>query len=192
MPAGLLSTSLPAKSATPFPETLPRIRFIADQIFRTTVCLRPFRAEGPRIEAENRGRKRIIHNYGHGGSGWSLSWGSADHAVRLALEANQTSVAVIGAGAIGLTTALTAQRAGLNVTIYAKDRFPFVRSARATGTWSSDSRIALTDRVAPDFADRWEDMARKTHSMHQSYLGLADNPVEWTDFYYLRPHPSPL
>lgn len=191
MPAGFLSTSLPAKAASPSPENLPRIRFMADQIFRTTVCLRPFRAEGPRIEAENRGRKRIIHNYGHGGSGWSLSWGSADHAVRLALEANQTSVAVIGAGAIGLTTALTAQRAGLNVTIYAKDRFPFVRSARATGTWSPDSRIALTDRVTPDFADRWEDMARKTHSMHQSYLGLADNPVEWTDFYYLRPHPSP-
>lgn len=191
VPAGLLGASLPVTAATSTPETLPRIRFIPDQIFRTTICLRPFRAEGPRIEAENVGRKRIIHNYGHGGSGWSLSWGSAEHAIRLALDTNQISVAVIGAGAIGLTTALTAQRAGLSVTIYAKDRFPFVRSAHATGTWSPDSRIALTERVAPDFAERWEDMARKTHVMHQSYLGLADNPVEWTDYYYLRPHPTP-
>ena len=28
-------------------------------------------------EAETIGDKRVVHNYGHGGSGWSLAWGSA-------------------------------------------------------------------------------------------------------------------
>jgi hypothetical protein len=60
--------------------------------------------------------------------------------------------AVLGCGALGLTAALTAQRMGLRVTIYAKERPPYVRSARATGAWTPDSRIALTSAVAPDFA----------------------------------------
>jgi hypothetical protein len=47
-----------------------------------TVCLRPFRAEGPRLDVETIGAKRVVHNYGHGGSGWSLSWGSAALAAR--------------------------------------------------------------------------------------------------------------
>ena len=80
---------------------------------------------------------------------------------------------------------LTAQRAGARVTIYAKEQFPHVRSARATGTWSPDSRIAMEKAVDPGFADRWERMARTSFSLYQSYLGLAGDPVEWTDRYIL-------
>ncbi|XP_033112020.1 probable D-amino-acid oxidase [Anneissia japonica] len=40
------------------------------------VGLRPFRENNIRVEMEPKCRK-IIHNYGHGGSGWSLSWGCA-------------------------------------------------------------------------------------------------------------------
>ena len=47
------------------------------RLSRITVCTRPFRAAGPRIETETVGDKRLVHNYGHGGSGWSLSWGAA-------------------------------------------------------------------------------------------------------------------
>ncbi len=47
-----------------------------DRMFRVTVCLRPFRAAGPRIEAEWIDTKYVVHNYGHGGSGWSLSSGA--------------------------------------------------------------------------------------------------------------------
>lgn len=163
------------------------IRADVDRIFRVTVCLRPFRAAGPRMDVERVGDKVVVHNYGHGGSGWSLSWGSAQVAVGKALEAanGDREIAVIGCGALGMTAAITAQRAGLKVTIYAKERPPYVRSARATGSWTPDSRISLTSVAAPEFAAQWESMARASFAMYQSYLGMAGNPIEWTDRYQL-------
>ncbi|MBB3980533.1 glycine/D-amino acid oxidase-like deaminating enzyme [Sphingobium fontiphilum] len=183
MAARASATSL-ALPAGPVP-----IRATPDRLFRVTVCLRAFRAAGPRIEAEEVGRKKVIHNYGHGGSGWSLSWGSAELAVGMAMANGAKEIAVIGAGAIGLTAALTAQLAGASVTIYTKEQFPNVRSARATGTWSPDSRIALEGAVDGGFGDRWEKMARTSFSTYQSYLGMEGDPVEWTDRYILTDTP---
>lgn len=183
--SALTASALPAIGRTQAPALIP-LRLSADQVFRTTVCLRPFRARGPRIETEEVGRKLVVHNYGHGGSGWSLSWGSAEYAVRLAMQKSPRKIAVMGAGALGLTTALMAQRAGAEVTIYARERFPHVRSAFATGSWTPSSRIAKAADVAPDFADRWETMARYAWGMHQSYVGLGDRPVEWMDHYVVR------
>jgi len=184
---GGLATALlaPLTGLAAEPPLVP-IRTDPAQVFRTTVCLRPFRAAGPRIEAETVGRKQVIHNYGHGGSGWSLSWGSADVAVGLAMQTSPRKVAVIGAGALGLTAAITAQRAGAEVTIYARERFPFVRSARATGIWSPDSRVAQTAAMPADFPVLWERMARTSATMHESFVGSAGNPVEWIDHYVLR------
>ncbi len=163
------------------------IRADTDRIFRITVCTRPFRPAGPRQDVERVGDKVVVHNYGHGGSGWSLSWGSADVVVRkvLADGSAQREVAVIGAGALGLTAALTAQRAGLKVTIYARERAPYVRSVRATGSWTPDSRIALASAAAADFPAQWEAMARTSFAMYMSYIGIAGTPVEWTDRYSL-------
>ena len=163
------------------------IRAHVDRIFRTTVCLRPFRAAGPRMDVEHVGNKVVVHNFGHGGSGWSLSWGAAEIAVNKAREAAAGSrdVAVIGCGALGLTAAITAQRTGLRVTIFAKERPPYVRSSRATGVWSPDSRVALTSAAAPEFGAQWEAMARTSFAMYQSYLGLPGHPIEWTDAYML-------
>ena len=156
------------------------------RITRITVCTRPFRAAGPRIEAEALGDKRVVHNYGHGGSGWSLSWGSAAMARDLALEGGPSRVAVIGCGALGLTAALTVLRSGVPTTIYAAERTPFTRSARATGVWSPDSRIAATDAMSPDFPVRWEAMARRSWVAHHSFLGLDGDPVRFIDQYNLR------
>ena len=180
----------PAPDALPFydmPGTIIPIRADVDRVFRITVCLRPFRAAGPRFDVLQAGNKTIVTNYGHGGSGWSLSWGSADYTVRKAMEAcpGEREIAVIGAGALGLTAALTAQRMGLNVTIYAKERPPYVRSARATGSWTPDSRIALANVAPPAFPALWESMARTSFSLYQSYLGTAGSPIEWTDRYAL-------
>lgn len=169
-----------------------------DRVFRVTVCLRPFRAAGPRIEMERFGTKHVIHHYGHGGSGISLSWGSAEEAVPLALATGARDIAVIGAGAIGMTTAITAQRMGAKVTIYTKARYPDIRSARATGTWSPHSRVAMEGATDAAFREKWERMTRRSFAVYQKFLGLPGNPVEWVDRYSLsdtpfakRPH-SPI
>jgi len=156
------------------------------RLSRITVCLRPFRAAGPRLEVETLGDKRLVHNYGHGGSGWSLSWGSAAAARDLALAGGARPVAVIGCGAIGLTTALTVLRSGAPATIYAAERTPHTRSARATGVWSPDSRVAAASAVAADFPERWEAMARRSWAEHHAFVGLDGDPVSFIDQYILR------
>jgi D-amino-acid oxidase len=159
------------------------IRARTDRIFDIAVCLRPFRPAGPRVDTERLGDTLVVHNYGHGGSGWSLSWGSSARAVRLAMQASPSEVAVIGCGALGLTSALLAQRAGARVTIYAREQLPLTTSARATGEWTPDSRVALANAAAPDFALVWEEMARTAFKAHRDYLGLPGTPVEWIDQY---------
>jgi D-amino-acid oxidase len=185
-----------APTAPPLPlydqyTPLVPIRAHADRIFRITVCLRPFRAAGPRMDVERLGDKTIVHNYGHGGSGWSLSWGSATVAAESAMKAAEGSqdIAVLGAGAIGLTSATMLQRAGAKVTIYAKDRAPFTRSSRATGSWTPDSRVALASAVAPNFGETWEKLARTSFFMYQSYYGMGGSPIEWTDRWSLSDPP---
>ena len=167
---------------------LPPIIASPDRIIEMNVCTRPFRPQGPRIESERIGRKTVVHNYGHGGSGWSLSWGSGEIAVAMAKEIGRNEIAVVGCGAIGLTTAIVAQQSGMKVKIYAKERAPYVRSHRATGAWTPDSRICTTE-FAPAFASQWESMARYSFRRYQSWLGVAGNPIEWRDMYQLSDEP---
>jgi len=164
---------------------LAPVRPHTDRLFDITVCLRPFRAAGPRLDTEMLGDKLVVHNYGHGGSGWSLSWGSAQVALGKALSTGAGEIAVIGAGAIGMTTALTAQRAGARVTVYAKERTAQARSARATGSWTPDSRISKAADAGPQFAALWEQMARTSFKSWRAWLGLPGTPVEWNDRYNL-------
>jgi D-amino-acid oxidase len=57
----------------------------APRVVRERVGLRPFRKLGVRLEKEKLGDGRtVIHNYGHGGSGFTLSWGCAAEVVALA------------------------------------------------------------------------------------------------------------
>jgi glycine/D-amino acid oxidase-like deaminating enzyme len=167
------------------PRPLAAIRARPDRIIDISACTRPFRPQGPRIEAERRHGKTIVHHYGHGGSGWSLSWGSAQKALVLVQATREKEIAIIGCGAIGMTTARVAQRAGLKVRIYCKDRPPEVRSSAATGVWSPDSRLVLQEHATPAFGLDWEAMARYSFKTYQSLLGLADEPVAWHDGYVL-------
>lgn len=59
---------------------------IADPpVIAARVGIRPFRRSGVRVEAERLSDGRtVIHNYGHGGSGFTLSWGCAEEVARLA------------------------------------------------------------------------------------------------------------
>ena len=183
---GGCSAGLRRNARAPSPATrlqLPPLRVATDRISRITVCTRPFRAQGPRLDVEQVGAKTIVHNYGHGGSGWSLSWGSSGIAAQKALATGSRDIAVIGCGALGLTSALLLQRAGADVTIYAKELPPNVRSSLATGVWSPDSRICLEENATPSFQRLWEGMARDSFQAYQNLLGLPGDPVEFIDGY---------
>jgi len=55
------------------------------RILRERVGLRPFRKSGVRLEREKlRDGRTAIHNYGHGGSGFTLSWGCAENVFQFA------------------------------------------------------------------------------------------------------------
>src|SRR5580704_2143618 len=185
------ATSFSDKGAAKAPALqLVPVRASTDRITRVTVCTRPFRAAGPRLDTEQIGSKLVVHNYGHGGSGWSLSWGSSGIAVRKAMASGERDIAVIGCGALGLTSALLLQRAGARVTIYAKDLPPNVRSSLASGLWTPDSRICLEENATPEFKQRWANMARRSFQTYQTLLGLPGNPVEFIDSYYVSDDPA--
>jgi D-amino-acid oxidase len=56
-------------------------------VLRERVGLRPFRKSGVRLEKEKLCDGRTaIHNYGHGGSGFTLSWGCAENVLKIATD----------------------------------------------------------------------------------------------------------
>jgi FAD dependent oxidoreductase len=182
----------PAAPSLPIEDIVPPlapIRAHPDRIYDLRVCIRPFRVKGPNLDVEHIGDATVVHNYGHGGSGWSLSWGSANIAVQKAMSFAPKQIAVVGCGIIGLTSALTAQRAGAQVTIYTRELLPKTRSVRANGSWTPDSRISLTEAAGPGFGALWEQMARTSWKTYRSLLGLPGNPVTFCDQYRLSDTP---
>src|SRR5205807_10026007 len=97
--SGLLSAcAMPGTQPVP---SLAPIRARTDRIFDIAVCLRPFRAAGPRLDTERLGDTLVVPNYGHGRSGRPLSWGSSSIAVAKAMQVHPQEIAVIGCGAPG-------------------------------------------------------------------------------------------
>src|SRR5436189_2413997 len=95
--------------------------------------LRPYRRQGFVVRAEALGDKRLVHNYGHGGGGITLSWGSSKLAAELGLQGHSGPVAVLGSGVMGLSTARLVQEAGFQVVIYAAALPPDTTSNIAGG-----------------------------------------------------------
>ena len=95
--------------------------------------LRPYRRQGFVVRAEQLGEKRLVHNYGHGGGGITLSWGTSKLATELGLQGHSGPVAVLGSGVVGLSTARLVQEAGFPVTIYAAALPPDTTSNIAGG-----------------------------------------------------------
>jgi D-amino-acid oxidase len=57
------------------------------RVLAERVGLRPFRKSGVRIErGQLRDGRTVIHNYGHGGAGFTLSWGCAREALDIAVS----------------------------------------------------------------------------------------------------------
>lgn len=99
-----------------------------ERIKEIVVGLRPGRDGGFRLEAEPFGDKILVHNYGHEGDGVTLSWGCGTLASELVAHTGADDVAIVGAGAQGLTTALILSRMGKRVTVYADKFHPYVTS----------------------------------------------------------------
>ncbi|MBY0501833.1 MAG: FAD-binding oxidoreductase [Alphaproteobacteria bacterium] len=92
------------------------------------LCHRPMREGTPRMSIGHEGGKLIAHNYGFGGSGWTLGPGAAQYVVNLLSDemkkmslTQSEPIAVVGAGVLGLFSALDLVTKGFkNVTIYAE------------------------------------------------------------------------
>lgn len=182
-------TAAVASSATSFNINsrlkLPKVKVSSSRVIKETVGLRPFRKTGPRVEKQSLGSKTIVHNYGHGGSGWSLSWGTALIASELVEQTKEKKIGVMGCGVVGLATARTLQQKGYEVTIYTKDSYPNITSAMATGTWSPTSRLILPEHVTPEFAAMYQKACMHSYRTFQRLLGL-NQVVDWMDAYSIR------
>lgn len=90
------------------------------------VCHRPMRNGHPNMSIEEKDGKTIVHNYGHGGSGWTLGPGSSEYVVNLFLDKypntwKREPITIIGTGALGLFTAWYLGEKGFtNITILTK------------------------------------------------------------------------
>lgn len=89
------------------------------------VCHRPMRVGTPRMELEDIGNKVVVHNYGHGGSGWTLGPGCARYVVNELEQSTvvtyESPITIVGAGCIGLFTAVElCERGYKNITIIAE------------------------------------------------------------------------
>jgi glycine/D-amino acid oxidase-like deaminating enzyme len=161
------------QSCTP----LSPLKVEPERMIRAVAGLRPYRASGFVVRREQLGDKALVHNYGHGGAGITLSWGSSKLATELGLQGHQGAVGVIGAGIMGLTTARLVQEAGFPVAIYTAAMPPDTTSNIAGGQISPFGHFrddAVTDEWRRQF------MAAMDYSWRRFQLMVGiDYGVRW-------------
>lgn len=157
-----------------------RLDVSPSRVIRTVAGLRPYRPEGFVVQAERLSRRKtLVHNYGHGGAGVTMSWGSAALAVRALDEAaGERRVAVLGCGVIGLTTALMLARRGKQVTIYAADLPPHTTSNIAAAVWGP-ATLFNPARVDDAFVERFIWAARYSQRAFQHFVNDPAYGVRW-------------
>jgi glycine/D-amino acid oxidase-like deaminating enzyme len=146
---------------------IPPVHVSEDRVIRSVVGLRPHRPSGFRVERESVGDTVVVHNYGHGGGGITLSWGTAKLATDLGLQGHTGPVAVLGCGVIGLTTARMVQDAGLPVTIYTKAMPPDTTSNIAGGQWYPAMVYDDANTVTDKFTDQFLAAAKYAYERYQ-------------------------
>ena len=161
---------------------LTPVRASWDRVIRTTVGLRPYRPSGFVLRAERLDGKTLIHNYGHGGSGMSLSWGTAFMAAEIAIQQEDRRAAVIGCGVVGLTTARQLQRRGFDVTIYAMAVPPDTTSNMSLAGFTPTSGLVETDQRTR----AWDAQFRRVVGIAYKQLQLLVGPkygISWLNGY---------
>jgi D-amino-acid oxidase len=161
----------------------PLAPVIADQsrIIRTVAGLRPYRREGFVVRQEQLGEKRLVHNYGHGGAGITLSWGTSKLAAELGLQGHSGPVAVLGSGAVGLANARLVQEAGFPVTIYTAALPPDTTSNIAGGQFHPVYAFAES-AVAADFMSQFTRALDYSWRRFQIMVG-EDYGIRWLPTY---------
>ncbi|ONF96086.1 FAD-dependent oxidoreductase [Sphingomonas jeddahensis] len=169
------------RAAAAAPACLPRVHVAPERVIRTIAGLRPYRASGFVVRADRLDDKKIVHNYGHGGAGITLSWGTSRLAIDLGLPGHAGPVAVLGAGIMGLTTARLCQEAGYQVTLYAKARPPHTTSNIAGGQWEPASHFA-EEAVTPAWRDQYARALDYSWRRFQIMVG-DDYGIRWVPTY---------
>ena len=178
--------STPARRARP---SLEPVNVDPSRIIRRVAGLRPFRPSGFVVRAEPLGDKLLVHNYGHGGAGVTLSWGTGELAADLVRDSGRRgSAAVIGCGAVGLATARILQDRGFSVTIYTRDLPPNTTSNVAGAMWYP-SFVAERAQRTPEFDAQFTLAQRVSHRYFQGLVG-ADYAVMWRRLYALSDDPG--
>jgi D-amino-acid oxidase len=161
-----------------------------ERVIRTTVGLRPHRDSGFVLKAESFDAKTVIHNYGHGGAGMSLAWGTGLMATELALQHLDRRLAVIGCGSVGLTAARQAQRRGFDVTIYAMSVPPDTTSNMSTAGFTPVSGLVSPERRTPEWDAQFRRAAEISYRELQLLAG-REYGVYWIDGYSTTDNPNP-
>jgi len=182
--AGCATRRIPTSPAALNPRVrLSPVRVSADRVIRTIVGLRPFRPSGFVVRAQKMGEKTVIHNYGHGGAGITLSWGTAQLAVEEAAKIEARVCAVLGCGVVGLSTARMLQLRGYSPTIYAREMPPLTTSNVAGGLWDPVT-VYDSAQVTPEFKRQFGEASRFAFRRYQSLAGDVYG-VRWMPLFTL-------
>jgi D-amino-acid oxidase len=178
----VVQTAPDRNRATRPPINLAPVRASLDRVIRTTVGLRPHRDSGFVLKVEKLDAKTVIHNYGHGGAGMSLAWGTGAMAADMALAHGARRAAVLGCGSPGLTAARQLQRRGFDVTIYAMSVPPDTTSNMSTAGFTPTSGLVSADRRTPAWDAQFREAAEISYRQLQLLVG-RDYGVYWMDSY---------
>jgi len=133
-------------------ENLPVIRLAPPRIEQEYIdkhvtCIRPGRNGRFNLAAEIKDNTLLVHNYGASGAGWTLLFGLVQESINQLesmIEKNpiyqNQPVCVIGAGCMGLLTAILLQERGYNVRIVA-EQIEDLTSHTAGGFFSGNSSL---------------------------------------------------
>lgn len=182
-PSRHAAPAAPGRQATAVPRVDER------RVVTATVGLRPYRPSGFRIEPEPLDGKLLIHAYGHGGAGVTLSWGTAELVAGYALDQPKRQAAVIGCGAVGLASARRLQDLGFTVTIYARELPPSTTSNLAGALWAP---AAVVDSRQQDGRFAQQTLPRAARESHRWFRAMTGGHygVRRLPFYTLGNNPQ--
>jgi D-amino-acid oxidase len=162
-----IDTTIEIRKITP-----PKLDY--SHIGQRIICYRPMRQGSPNMTIVEKDDKIIGHNYGHGGSGWTLAPGSASYVNNLFLEhtknlTKDSPITILGAGALGLFTAYDFLQKGFSNIIIIADRFDSLTSHNAGGllapvSMDNDTKMQkIIDKIGLDSYSFYKSIAKKNN-----------------------------